>query len=141
MLPVASVETDGFGGDEGPVALGPVQALVRMAASAPRTTVLGSRKRPIIWLPFLTVADGRCYVVDKCRGGRRWMLRYLLTPGRNALAHGLSKSAPMPTMKQDAVQNIKDHNDPVDLGTEHFPPQKNGRHLKGLCPFHQEKTP
>ena len=47
----------------------------------------------------------------------------------------------MPTVKQDAVQEIKDRLDLVDLVSEHLRLQKAGRDLKGLCPFHQEKTP
>ena len=47
----------------------------------------------------------------------------------------------MPTLKQDAVQEIKDRLDLVDLVSEHLRLQKAGRDLKGLCPFHQEKTP
>src|SRR5437773_3468386 len=47
----------------------------------------------------------------------------------------------MPTVKQDAVLEIKDRLDLVDLVSEHLRLQKAGRDLKGLCPFHQEKTP
>src|SRR2546423_5815837 len=51
------------------------------------------------------------------------------------------KLAPRPPVKQDAVQEIKDRLDLVDLISEHLRLQKAGRDLKGLCPFHQEKTP
>src|SRR3989440_3599158 len=44
-------------------------------------------------------------------------------------------------VKQDAVQEIKDRLHLVDLVSEHLRLQKAGRDLKGLCPFHQEKTP
>ena len=47
----------------------------------------------------------------------------------------------MPSRKQDAVQDIKDRLDLADLISEHLRLQKAGRDLKGLCPFHQEKTP
>src|SRR5256886_16199357 len=47
----------------------------------------------------------------------------------------------MSPAKQDAVQEIKDRLDLVDLISEHLRLQKAGRDLKGLCPFHQEKTP
>ena len=47
----------------------------------------------------------------------------------------------MPSLKQDAVQEIKDRLDLADLISEHIRLQKAGRDLKGLCPFHQEKTP
>src|SRR5712691_6428615 len=47
----------------------------------------------------------------------------------------------MPPVKQDAVQEIKDRLDLVDLISEHLRLQKAGRDLKGLCPFHHEKTP
>jgi len=43
-------------------------------------------------------------------------------------------------VKQDAVQEIKDRLDLVDLVSEHLRLQKAGRDLKGLCPFHSEKT-
>src|SRR6266849_2156971 len=52
-----------------------------------------------------------------------------------------SKLTAMPPVKQDAVQEIKDRLDLVDLISEHLRLQKAGRDLKGLCPFHQEKTP
>jgi DNA primase len=47
----------------------------------------------------------------------------------------------MPSLKQDAVQEIKDRLELADLISEHIRLQKAGRDLKGLCPFHQEKTP
>jgi DNA primase len=47
----------------------------------------------------------------------------------------------MAAVKQDAVQEIKDRLDLVDLVSEHLRLQKAGRDLKGLCPFHSEKTP
>src|SRR3989442_1608320 len=47
----------------------------------------------------------------------------------------------MAAVKQDAVQEVKDRLDLVDLISEHLRLQKAGRDLKGLCPFHQEKTP
>ena len=54
---------------------------------------------------------------------------------------GRSKLAPMAGPKHDAVQEIKDRLDLADLISEHLRLQKAGRDLKGLCPFHQEKTP
>src|SRR5437868_62873 len=47
----------------------------------------------------------------------------------------------MAPVKQDAVQEIKDRLDLVDLVSEHLRLQKAGRDLKGLCPFQSEKTP
>src|SRR5260370_18597805 len=47
----------------------------------------------------------------------------------------------MAAVKQDAVQGIKDRVELVDMISEHLRLQKAGRDLKGLCPFHQEKTP
>src|SRR5438132_11503256 len=47
----------------------------------------------------------------------------------------------MPQVTQDAVQEIKDRLDLVDLISAHLRLQKAGRDLKGLCPVHQEKTP
>jgi DNA primase len=47
----------------------------------------------------------------------------------------------MAGLKQDSVREIKDRLDLADLISEHLRLQKAGRDLKGLCPFHQEKTP
>lgn len=45
-------------------------------------------------------------------------------------------------MAQDAVAEIRDRIDIVDLVREYVPSLKRaGRSYKGLCPFHQEKTP
>src|SRR2546427_9873963 len=52
-----------------------------------------------------------------------------------------SKLPAMPSVKQDAAQEIKDRLDLEDLISEHLRLQKAGRDLKGLCTFHQEKTP
>ncbi len=52
-----------------------------------------------------------------------------------------TKLSGMASLKQDAVQEIKDRLDLADLVSEHLRLQKAGRDLKGLCPFHQEKTP
>src|SRR5438132_1987934 len=65
--------------------------------------------------------------------------RQTLAPDRRS--DPASKLTPMPTLKQDAVQEIKDRIDPVELGSEPLRLQKAGRDLKGLCPFHQEKSP
>src|SRR5207302_8569821 len=53
----------------------------------------------------------------------------------------ISKLSAMPSVKQDAGQEIKDRLDLAGLVSEHLRLQKAGRDLKGLCPFHQEKTP
>jgi DNA primase len=47
----------------------------------------------------------------------------------------------MAGLKTDSVQEIKDRLELADLISEHLRLQKAGRDLKGLCPFHQEKTP
>src|SRR5438876_11500176 len=65
--------------------------------------------------------------------------RQTLAPDRRS--DPASKLTPMPTLKQDAVQEIKDRLDLVDLVSEHLRLQKAGRALMGLCSFHQEKTP
>ncbi len=45
-------------------------------------------------------------------------------------------------MARDAVAEIRDRTDIVDLVTGYVPSLKRtGRSFKGLCPFHQEKTP
>ncbi|MGB3331084.1 MAG: DNA primase [Thermomicrobiales bacterium] len=45
-------------------------------------------------------------------------------------------------MARDAVAEIRDRIDIVDLVTGYVPSlKKTGRSFKGLCPFHQEKTP
>jgi DNA primase len=42
---------------------------------------------------------------------------------------------------RDAVQEIKERLDLLDLIGESVRLQRSGRHYKGLCPFHSEKTP
>ena len=44
-------------------------------------------------------------------------------------------------MARDAVGEIRDRTDIVDLITPYSKLRKAGRSFKGLCPFHQEKTP
>ena len=44
-------------------------------------------------------------------------------------------------MAKDAVGEIRDRTDIVDLITPYSKLRKAGRSFKGLCPFHQEKTP
>jgi DNA primase len=44
-------------------------------------------------------------------------------------------------MANDAVEQIKDRLDIVDVIGQHVHLRKAGRSFKGLCPFHQEKTP
>lgn len=44
-------------------------------------------------------------------------------------------------MARDAVQEIKERLDLLDLIGESVRLQRSGRHYKGLCPFHGEKTP
>jgi DNA primase len=44
-------------------------------------------------------------------------------------------------MASDAVEQIKDRLDIVDVIGQHVQLRKAGRSFKGLCPFHQEKTP
>ena len=44
-------------------------------------------------------------------------------------------------MAKDAVGEIRDRTDIVDLITPYSTLRKAGRSFKGLCPFHQEKTP
>jgi DNA primase len=44
-------------------------------------------------------------------------------------------------MQRDAVSDIRDRLDIVELVNGYTPLKKAGRSFKGLCPFHQEKTP
>ena len=44
-------------------------------------------------------------------------------------------------MARDAVSDVRDRTDIVDLVSQYVPLKKAGRSYKGLCPFHQEKTP
>jgi DNA primase len=44
-------------------------------------------------------------------------------------------------MARDAVQEVRERTDIVDLVGNYVPLKKAGRSFKGLCPFHQEKTP
>jgi DNA primase len=42
---------------------------------------------------------------------------------------------------RDAVAEVRDRTDIVDLVSQYVSLKKTGRSYKGLCPFHQEKTP
>ncbi len=44
-------------------------------------------------------------------------------------------------MANDSVEQIRERLDIVDLIGQHVNLRKTGRNFKGLCPFHQEKTP
>ena len=44
-------------------------------------------------------------------------------------------------MASDAVADVRDRTDIVDLVSDYVQLKKAGRNFKGLCPFHQEKTP
>jgi DNA primase len=44
-------------------------------------------------------------------------------------------------MARDAVAEVRDHTEIVDLVSNYVQLKKTGRSYKGLCPFHQEKTP
>ena len=44
-------------------------------------------------------------------------------------------------MQRDAVSEIRERLDIIELVNGYTPLKKAGRSFKGLCPFHQEKTP
>jgi DNA primase len=44
-------------------------------------------------------------------------------------------------MARDAVAEVRDRTEIVDLVSSYVQLKKTGRSWKGLCPFHQEKTP
>ena len=44
-------------------------------------------------------------------------------------------------MRRDAVAEIRERTDIVELINPYTALKKAGRSFKGLCPFHQEKTP
>jgi hypothetical protein len=44
-------------------------------------------------------------------------------------------------MASDAVADVRDRTDIVNLVSDYVQLRKAGRNFKGLCPFHQEKTP
>jgi len=44
-------------------------------------------------------------------------------------------------MARDAVAEVRERTDIVELVSRYVPLKKTGRSFKGLCPFHQEKTP
>jgi DNA primase len=44
-------------------------------------------------------------------------------------------------MAHDAVSDVRERTDIVDLVSQYVQLKKTGRSYKGLCPFHQEKTP
>lgn len=47
----------------------------------------------------------------------------------------------MPTVSNDAVEQVRERTDIVELIGQQVTLKKSGRNFKGLCPFHQEKTP
>lgn len=58
----------------------------------------------------------------------------------------LPRTGPMPwrdefDMARDAVAEVRDRTEIVDLVSQYVQLKKTGRSWKGLCPFHQEKTP
>ena len=44
-------------------------------------------------------------------------------------------------MARDAVAEVRDRTEIVELVSNYVQLKKTGRSFKGLCPFHQEKTP
>jgi DNA primase len=44
-------------------------------------------------------------------------------------------------MARDAVGEVRERTDLVEIVSQHVQLKKTGRSFKGLCPFHQEKTP
>ena len=44
-------------------------------------------------------------------------------------------------MAGDVVEQVRERTDIVDVVGRHVQLRKAGRSFKGLCPFHQEKTP
>lgn len=44
-------------------------------------------------------------------------------------------------MAQDQIEEVKEKTDIVALISEYVSLKKSGRHFKGLCPFHSERTP
>lgn len=47
----------------------------------------------------------------------------------------------MARIPEDTIQTVRDRADIVDLVGRHVALKKAGRNFKGLCPFHQEKSP
>ena len=47
----------------------------------------------------------------------------------------------MARIPEDTIQTVRDQADIVDLVGRHVSLKKAGRTFKGLCPFHEEKTP
>ena len=45
------------------------------------------------------------------------------------------------TFKEDIIEEIRDKNDIVDVISEYITLKRTGSNYKGLCPFHNEKTP
>src|SRR5690606_35089782 len=46
-----------------------------------------------------------------------------------------------PEIPEDVIRNVREANDIVDVVEEYVQLKKQGRSYKGLCPFHEEKTP
>ena len=47
----------------------------------------------------------------------------------------------MARMSDELIEEIRDHNDIVELISEYVPLKKQGKNYTGLCPFHEEKKP
>jgi DNA primase len=64
-----------------------------------------------------------------------------LAPVRPAPQDSSRLGAGKDTMARDAVAEVRERTDIVDLIGAYVPLKRAGRSYKGLCPFHQEKTP
>ena len=47
----------------------------------------------------------------------------------------------MARVPEHIIENVRQAADIYDVVSEHVDLKKNGRNFKGLCPFHNEKTP
>ena len=47
----------------------------------------------------------------------------------------------MATIPEETIRDVRDRADIVELVNKHVTLRRSGKHWKGLCPFHQERTP
>lgn len=60
---------------------------------------------------------------------------------RTAVVGNLTQSYPVASIPDEKVQEVRDKIDIADLVGRYVALRRAGRNFKGLCPFHQEKTP
>ncbi len=75
---------------------------------------------------------GKCILRRGCRGPRLYMEGYCIAP---------TPFSPMPAIKPSSVLDLKMRVNIVDVVSRVVTLKKAGSQFRGLCPFHNEKTP